>query len=38
LNGLSKSDRGSETSAARRVLQYVMQLALNEMQQRRIKI
>jgi len=35
LNGLSTSDRGAELSAARRVLQTVMQLLLNEMQSRR---
>ncbi len=34
LNGLSKSERGTETSAARRGLQRVMQLLLNELQSR----
>jgi len=34
LDGLSKSDRRTETSAARRVLQRVIQLLLNELQSR----
>jgi hypothetical protein len=34
LNGLSKSDRAAETSAARRALQTVLKLLLNELQSR----